>query len=565
VCGLHSATMSRAVPPTKAAPSVKAVLSAKAGTSAKVTSIKTWVRIRPLATEGEKGGHADGERVEKELGAFDESSVKIISHDQRGKETAYSYPSKVFPVECAQEAVGGEVLPTLLDDFWNEKSVMLFAYGQTGTGKTTTMFGFPESLTSESEDPGWGLLPRAVHATLARNAEQAQKGVHSVLLLSAVEFYAFMAFDLADVAGKQMCTMKGHHVLGNTYTQCDSPAILKEFIERVYGNRKVVATKMNEGSSRSHCAIILTLLSLDVATQAFKQTQFSIVDLAGAERPEKALGERISKEKAMQEVTCCRMRAGDPSLTRATRPTACSLLTGRSADSVAVQMIRYMKTPSSDMSPGLQGFLINFELSNLLTEVVTATNAHKAGRQYKSSGFGNSASIAYFGGALAGTCRLGVIICLSQARQNGWETWYSIANYGKQLALTLYTPSFIPYLKPFPFTHLPLLHRQAARRAQDACAECWRASHGQGARRGREGGGRGRRVARERGQYGVAHEVRTLPSRDEGVHRAAAPLPQGAAREGGGSDGKGHRRPGLRRRAATIGMIRPRYDNSSTS
>ena len=130
------------------------------------------------------------------------------------------------------------------------------------------------------------------------------------------------------------------------------------------------------------------------------------------------------------------------------------------------------------MSPGLQGFLINFELSNLLTEVVTATNAHKSKQQYKSSGFGNSASIAFFGGALAGEARLGVIICLSQcasaarrtysirgnlwvvvspcslalafaavanphvarstpasaAKHNGWETWYSIANYGKSLA-----------------------------------------------------------------------------------------------------------------------------------
>ena len=45
---------------------------------------------------------------------------------------------------------------------------------------------------------------------------------------------------------------------------------------------------------------MLTLLTLDASTQRFKQTQFSIVDLAGAERPEKALGERISKEKAMQ-------------------------------------------------------------------------------------------------------------------------------------------------------------------------------------------------------------------------------------------------------------------------
>ena len=364
--------------------------------SIKPSGIKTWVRVRPLATDGEKGGHAGGSRVEKELGSFDEAAVKIISHDMRGKETTYDYPSKVFPVDCTQEAVSAEVLPGLLDDFWTERSVMIFAYGQTGTGKTTTMFGFPESLTSESEDPGWGLLPRAVHATLARNAAQAQQGVQSVLLLSAVEFYAFMAFDLADSAGKQMCTMKGHQVLGNTYTRCDSPTILRAFIERVYGNRKVVATRMNEGSSRSHCAIMLTLLTLDGG--CFRQTQFSIVDLAGAERPEKALGERISKETAMQE------------------------------------MFRYMKNPSADMSPGLQGFLINFELSNLLTEVVTATNAHKGKHPYKCSSFGNSASIAYFGGALAGESRLGVIICLSQSPQNGWETWYSIANYGKSLA-----------------------------------------------------------------------------------------------------------------------------------
>ena len=362
----------------------------------KVSGIKVHVRIRPLGDRG----HVDGERVEKELGDFDEKSVNIVNHDQRGKVQAYDYPSKVFPTTCTQEDVGREVLPSLLEDFFNDRNTMIFAYGQTGTGKTTTMFGFPDSLTSESEDPGWGLLPRAVHATLAHVATRAAQGVHSVLLLSAVEFYGFMAFDLADVAGKQMCTMKGHQVLGNTYTRCDSPAILKEFIERVCecsdglppralacfvpvrdtcaphvsrrceiaaggvrphgsrpclggvadGNRKVVATKMNEGSSRSHCAIMLTLLTLDASTRRFRQTQFTVVDLAGAERPEKALGERISKEKAMQE------------------------------------MIRYMKAPSVDMSPGLQGFLINFELSNLLTEVVTATNAHKAKQTYKSSG-----------------------------------------------------------------------------------------------------------------------------------------------------------------------------------
>ena len=360
--------------------------------------IKTWVRIRPLASEGEKGGHAEGETVAKQLGAFDEHAVQIVSHDQGGKVASYGYPSRVFPVDCTQEDVGGELLPGLLSDFWGDRNVMIFAYGQTGTGKTTTMFGFPESLASETPHDGWGLLPRAVHATLARNAEQAARGVCSVLLLSAVEFYAYLAYDLADEAGKQMCTMNKHQVLGNTYMRCDTPSILREFIARVYGNRKVVATRMNEGSSRSHCAIILTLLQLETASQTFRQTQFSIVDLAGAERPEKALGYRISKEDAMRE------------------------------------LIVYYRRLDGELTPGLQGYLINFELTNLLTEVVSATMSHKAGRKY-TPGYGqNGGAAQFFGGALAGESRLGALICLSQSPQHGWETWYSIAQYGRQLA-----------------------------------------------------------------------------------------------------------------------------------
>ena len=364
----------------------------------KATGIKTWVRIRPLAKEGEKG-HTDGEAVEKQLGEFNEKHVKIKNHDQGGKVIEYDYMSKVFPIGCTQDDVGKEILPGLLNDFWTERNVMIFAYGQTGTGKTTTMFGFPDSLTSETPHEGWGLLPRAVYATLQHNAARARQGIHSLLLLSAVEYYCFMAYDLADTAGKQMCTIKNHSVLGNTYVKCDTPAILREFLERVYGNRKVVATKMNEGSSRSHCALTMTLLTLDASTQRFRQTQLSIIDLAGAERPEKALGTRITKDQALLELW------------------------------------RYLKNPSEDMRPELQGYLVNQELSVLLTEAVTATNSHKAGRKYN-PGYDvkNQGALSYLCGALAGEARLGALICLSQSPQNGWETWFSIAKYGEQLA-----------------------------------------------------------------------------------------------------------------------------------
>ena len=60
-----------AMPPAAAA-------AASKWSSIKPAAIKTWVRIRPLAAEEEKGGHGDGERVEKELGAYLEDFGTIL-------------------------------------------------------------------------------------------------------------------------------------------------------------------------------------------------------------------------------------------------------------------------------------------------------------------------------------------------------------------------------------------------------------------------------------------------------------------------------------------------------
>jgi len=358
---------------------------------------RTWVRIRPLGADG----HGDGEPCEKQLGTFDEQAVHIINHDQGGMDVAFDYMNKVFPVDCTQEQVATDILPGLLDDFWADRNAMIFAYGQTGTGKTHTMFGTRESLSQTSDDPGWGLLPRAVHATLSHIESQKAQGIQSVLLLSAVEFYTFQCYDLAGEAGKQMCTMKGTQVIGNSYQFCDSPAVLAEFLERVYGNRMVVATAMNAGSSRSHCAIILTLLTLDTNTTQFKQTALSIIDLAGAERPQKAShkGKRITKDEALLE------------------------------------LYQYFKKGCQGaLSLELQGYLINFELMGLLDSVVYATDLNRQGGIFKAQSMIGGSTANFFAGALTGEARSEALVCLSQSPQNGWESWFSIAKYGSQLA-----------------------------------------------------------------------------------------------------------------------------------
>ena len=79
---------------------------------------------------------------------------------------------------------------------------------------------------------------------------------------------------------------------------------LLTYIELINKKRVSSGTNMNKakaghgGSSRSHCAIILTLMKHNIETGDYNRTQFHLVDLAGAERPDK-VGKRVSAYEAM--------------------------------------------------------------------------------------------------------------------------------------------------------------------------------------------------------------------------------------------------------------------------
>ena len=48
--------------------------------------------------------------------------------------------------------------------------VLLFAYGQSGTGKTRTMLGTDESLKQKEFHDDWGIFPRVGHAMFSKVA-----------------------------------------------------------------------------------------------------------------------------------------------------------------------------------------------------------------------------------------------------------------------------------------------------------------------------------------------------------------------------------------------------------
>ena len=93
-------------------------------------------------------------------------------------EKCYKFPSKVFGPERTQNEVSSHLEP-YSDAFMAApgKNVFLMAYGQTGTGKTHTIFGPKEAALSESSSDEWGIFPKVVDKVFKAMTERGCKFV----------------------------------------------------------------------------------------------------------------------------------------------------------------------------------------------------------------------------------------------------------------------------------------------------------------------------------------------------------------------------------------------------
>lgn len=351
-----------------------------------------FCRIRPVATDG---GHAEGEAVEMRLDGWRNGSIQVANrHEIR----EFTFPKTVIEPEATQEETFDLTMPQFLDA-WLIKlyNVQLLAYGQTGTGKTHTMFGTRESLSSDDPHPDWGLFPRVVNHCLKTCAATYKIFTGRwMLFASAAEFYLGEAYDLLGAHRRVQLDKEGLP-MGLASVEISAVSDLVPFLDTVNSTRTMSRTKMNAGSSRSHCALILTLYCTDHRKQEMSCTTFSVVDMAGSERISKTGAEFVAPTEVASKMSAS-------------------------------------KKPTAKQMQGIEGGLINFELSLLATEVMNATEAHQRRRRYvQPRGFATTDTMKFLGRALSGDCLMCMIVCISQAPQNGWETWFS-CTYGESLA-----------------------------------------------------------------------------------------------------------------------------------
>ena len=258
-------------------------------------NITCYVRCRPL------------NQRELELGANcidiskDKRSITLKNYDNK-----YIY-DKIFPAETDQKTIFNEIGLPLVKKFLSGYNSTIFAYGQTGTGKTHTIIGPLESLFDDNND-NFGLIPNilnflfnnkeeATNIIRSSSKEKAEKVDYS-LSCSCIEIYQEHLIDLLsanknsfekedDILKIREDPKKGMYIENLTELEISSAKKAKEALISGFKNRHVASTSMNRESSRSHLIYTLFLISsfeMDEGLIITRTSRLHLVDLAGSER-----------------------------------------------------------------------------------------------------------------------------------------------------------------------------------------------------------------------------------------------------------------------------------------
>ncbi|KAK7344200.1 hypothetical protein VNO77_13550 [Canavalia gladiata] len=194
---------------------------------------------------------------------------------------------KVFPQDASQESVFVEVEP-ILRSAMDGHNVCVFAYGQTGTGKTFTMDG-------TNEQPG--IIPRALEE-LFRLAPLDNSSSFT-FTMSMLEVYMGNLRDLLAPrpSGRQYepttkCNLniqtdpKGLvEIEGLSEVPISDYAKAKWWYNKGRRFRSTSWTNVNEASSRSHCLTRISIFRRGDALEAKSEiSKLWMVDLGGSER-----------------------------------------------------------------------------------------------------------------------------------------------------------------------------------------------------------------------------------------------------------------------------------------
>ncbi|KAG7464560.1 hypothetical protein MATL_G00166940, partial [Megalops atlanticus] len=250
-------------------------------------SVKVAVRVRPFNS---RETARDAKCVIQMQG-----SSTCISNPKQPKDAPknftfdYSYWSHTTPEDPAfisQKQVYLDIGEEMLLHAFEGYNVCIFAYGQTGAGKSYTMMG--------KQEPGQqGIIPQLCEDLFKRTVDNASPDLSFSVEVSYMEIYCERVRDLLNPKSKGSLRVREHPIMGPYVEDLSKLAVtsysdIADLMDCGNKARTVAATNMNETSSRSHAVftIVFTQRRHDQMTNldTEKVSKISLVDLAGSER-----------------------------------------------------------------------------------------------------------------------------------------------------------------------------------------------------------------------------------------------------------------------------------------
>ncbi|XP_026711372.1 kinesin-like protein KIF1A isoform X11 [Athene cunicularia] len=263
-------------------------------------SVKVAVRVRPFNSR-------EMSRESKCIIQMSGSTTTILNPKQP-KETPksfsfdYSYWSHTTPADinyASQKQVYCDIGEEMLQHAFEGYNVCIFAYGQTGAGKSYTMMG-------KQEKDQQGIIPQLCEDLFSRINDTTNDNMSYSVEVSYMEIYCERVRDLLNPKNKGNLRVREHPLMGPYVEDLSKLAVtsyndIQDLMDSGNKARTVAATNMNETSSRSHAVfnIIFTQKRHDAETDITteKVSKISLVDLAGSERADStgAKGTRLKE------------------------------------------------------------------------------------------------------------------------------------------------------------------------------------------------------------------------------------------------------------------------------
>ena len=262
--------------------------------------IKVFVRFRPL-NDLENGLLSDncGWTIPKyindaTIGIYSTKEIKEKDSPIPGN-LIFKY-DKVFKSDAQQNEIYENVGKRIVGDVMEGYNGTIFAYGQSGSGKTYTMYG-PDIF----DDIFKGIIPRIVE-DIFNYVEKADENIDFQFKLSVLEIYKEVMYDLLAQQSNDIKIQEnpesGIVIDGLSEVYLSSLNEFFEYVELSQINRKTAETKLNHNSSRSHCILILEVTQSFKKEKLIKKGTLNLVDLAGSEKVSKTGAVGLTLEEA---------------------------------------------------------------------------------------------------------------------------------------------------------------------------------------------------------------------------------------------------------------------------